>query len=245
MLKNMVMKRISLGIIVGGILSKLYRQSHNSRILEVLKWVPKPSLYTISLLNPPGLLPSMDEHQYEIKIPKERIAVLIGEKGEKKRELEESLKVKINVDSEEGDVTLTGKDAIALFTAREVVKAIARGFNPDIAKQLLKTEYQLEIVNISDYAGSKDQMTRLKGRVIGEGGKSRSTIEELAEVSIVIYGKTIGIIGQAENVTAAKRAVDALLTGAPHSTVFRLLEKLRRDMKRKDLEGFNQKRTDI
>lgn len=184
----------------------------------------------------------MDEHQYELKIPKERIAVLIGEKGEKKRELEESLRVRMHVDSEEGDVTLIGKDALAVFTAREVVKAIARGFNPDVAKQLLKPEYMLEIVNIADYTGSKDQMTRLKGRVIGEGGKSRSTIEELTETSIVIYGKTIGIIGQTENVTAAKRGVDALLNGAPHSTVFRLLEKLRRDMKRKDLEGFNQRR---
>jgi ribosomal RNA assembly protein len=184
----------------------------------------------------------MDEHQYDIKIPKERIAIIIGEKGEKKRELEELLGVKIHIDSEEGDVTLQGKDAIALFTAREVIKAIARGFNPDVARQLLKTECTLEIINISDYAKSKDQMIRLKGRVIGENGKSRATIEELAEVSISVYGKTIAIIGEAENVTAAKRGVDALLTGAPHSTVFRLLEKLRRDMKRKDLEGFNQRR---
>ena len=186
----------------------------------------------------------MDEHQYEVKVPKERIAVIIGEKGEKKRELEEVLGVKIYVDSEEGDVVLTGKDAIALFTAREVIKAIARGFNPDIARQLLKTEYILEIINIADYAKSKDQMIRLKGRVIGENGKSRATIEELAEVSTVVYGKTISIIGETDNVGAAKRAIDALLNGAPHSTVFRLLEKLRRDMKRKDLEGFNQRRSE-
>jgi ribosomal RNA assembly protein len=186
----------------------------------------------------------MDEHQYEIKVPKERVAVIIGEKGEKKRELEEALAIKMHIDSEEGDVLLTGKDPIALFTAREVIKAIARGFNPDVAKQLLKTDYVLEIVNIADYAKSKDQMIRLKGRVIGEGGKSRGTIEELAEVNIVVYGKTISIIGLSENVTSAKRGVDALLTGAPHSTVFRLLEKLRRDMKRKDLEGFNQRRAE-
>jgi ribosomal RNA assembly protein len=184
----------------------------------------------------------MDDFQYEIKVPKERIAVIIGEKGEKKRALEDALSVKIDIDSDEGDVILRGKDAVALFTAREVIKAIARGFNPDIARMLLKTDYMLEIINVSDYAKSKDQMIRLKGRVIGENGKSRNTIEELAEVSISVYGKTISIVGQTENVTAAKRAIDALLTGAPHSTVFRLLEKLRRDMKRKDLEGFNQRR---
>jgi ribosomal RNA assembly protein len=186
----------------------------------------------------------MEKFQYEIKVPKERVAVIIGEKGEKKRELEETLNVRIDVDSDEGDVVLTGKDAISLFTGREVIKAIARGFNPDIARLLLKTDYLLEIVNVAEYAKTKDQMIRLKGRVIGEGGKSRSTIEELAEVHMVVYGKTIAIIGQTENVTAAKRAVDTLLTGAPHSTVFRLLEKLRRDMKRKDLEGFNRRRSD-
>jgi ribosomal RNA assembly protein len=186
----------------------------------------------------------MDSFEYEVKVPKERVAVIIGEKGEKKRELEEALGIKMMVDSEEGDVRLIGKDAVMLFTAREVVKAIARGFNPDIAKQLLKSDYMLEIVNIGEYATTKDQMIRLKGRVIGESGKSRSTIEELSETNIVVYGKTIAVIGEAENVTAAKRAVDALLSGAPHSTVFRLLEKLRRDRKRKDISNFNERRTD-
>jgi len=183
----------------------------------------------------------MDRFQYELKVPRERIAVIIGEKGEQKRELEEALQVKLQIDSEEGDVVIIGTDALALFAGREVIKAIARGFNPDIAKQLLKPDFILEIVNVGDYVNSKDQMLRLKGRVIGVGGKSRSTIEDLAEVSISVYGKTIAIIGMTENVQAAKRGVDALLSGAPHSTVYRLLEKLRRDLKRKELEGFHQK----
>ena len=122
----------------------------------------------------------MDEYEYAIKVPKDRIAVIIGEKGEKKRELEEVLGVDVQIDSEEGDVTLSGTDAIALFTAREVIKAIARGFNPDLAKQLLKTDNVLEVISLPDYGNSKNHMIRLKGRVIGEGGRSRSTIEELA-----------------------------------------------------------------
>lgn len=184
----------------------------------------------------------MDEYEYAIKVPKDRVAVIIGEKGEKKRELEEALSVDVHIDGEEGDVTLSGTDAIALFTAREVIKAIARGFNPDLAKQLLKTDYVLEVINLPDYSGSKNQMIRLKGRVIGESGRSRSTIEELTEVNISVYGKTISVIGLAENVALAKRAIDALLSGAPHSTVYRMLEKARRDMKRKHFEEFNAPR---
>jgi len=184
---------------------------------------------------------AIEQFAYDIKVPKERIAVIIGEKGEKKRELESALGVQMRVDSEEGDVSLSGADAVALFTAREVIKAIARGFNPEIAKQLLKTDYLLEVINIGDYATGKNQMIRLKGRVIGENGRSRTTIEELAEVSVSVYGKTISIIGETENVTAAKRSVDALLTGAPHSTVYRLLEKLRRERKRNQFQEFNRR----
>ena len=43
----------------------------------------------------------------ELKIPKARVAVLIGEKGSTKRLLEKKLKIKLNI-STEGDVMLEG-----------------------------------------------------------------------------------------------------------------------------------------
>jgi ribosomal RNA assembly protein len=184
----------------------------------------------------------MEEFQQGIKVPKDRVAVIIGEKGKTKRELEDALGVKIHIDSDEGEVTLSGKDSIKIYTANEVIKAIARGFNPEIATLLLKTDYQLEIVNVTDYAEGQKAIQRLRGRVIGEGGKARRTIEELTDAYLSVYGKTICIIGEADPVSAAKRGVDALLSGAPHSTVYRLLEKLRRDRKRKDINEFNRPR---
>lgn len=178
----------------------------------------------------------MKQFEYQIKVPKERVGVLIGEKGEKKRELEEVLGVKLDIDSQEGAVRLIGNDSIKLYTAQEIVKAIARGFNPTIALLLLKTEYMFELITLTQYARSRNQLVRLKGRVIGENGKSRETIEELSETHIVVYGKTIGIIGDTEAVTTAQKAVDMLLTGAPHATVFRILERWRRDKRRRELE---------
>ncbi len=185
----------------------------------------------------------METYEQILKVPKDRVAVLIGEKGKTKRELEENLGVKLQIDSEEGEVVLIGTDSIKLYTAHEIIKAIARGFNPEIATLLLKTDYMLEVINITDYADGQKAIQRLRGRVIGEGGKARRTIEELTEASLSVYGKTICIIGQADTVSAAKRGVDALLSGAPHSTVYRLLEKLRRDRKRKDINEFNVRRT--
>ena len=42
----------------------------------------------------------------EIKIPVERIAVLIGKGGEQKKRIEDKLKIKIIVHSEDGDVEI-------------------------------------------------------------------------------------------------------------------------------------------
>ena len=44
------------------------------------------------------------EYRYELKIPKDRIAVLIGKNGEVKREIEELTESRIEIDSKEGDV---------------------------------------------------------------------------------------------------------------------------------------------
>jgi len=168
---------------------------------------------------------------HELKIPKARIAVLIGKNGTTKKELEEFTKTEINVDSKEGVVTVTGKDAVKLYLVREMVLAIGRGFSPEIAKLLLKQDYAIEIVSLADFAGKKKNLERVRGRVIGTKGKSREMIEKLTETNISVYGKTISIIGLLENITAARNAIETLLDGATHSTVYRKLEKYRRKIK--------------
>lgn len=177
-----------------------------------------------------------EEYSYELKIPKARVAVLIGKKGEVKKRIETATKTEIRIDSKEGDIFISGKDALGLFSAREVIEAIGRGFNPDFAELLLKGDYVLEIINIKDYAGkSKATAMRLKGRVIGKEGRSRKTIEDLSDTYVSVYGKTIGIIGEADNVASARMAIEELLRGAPHGNVYKGLEKRRKEMKKKEL----------
>lgn len=168
---------------------------------------------------------------YDLKIPKDRIAVLIGKNGEIKKELESITKIKIDVDSKEGDVTISGKDPIQLYTMRDLVRAIGRGFNPDIAKLLLKQDYALDIISLNDYSKEKNHQQRLKGRVIGQDGKARKTIEDLTNCNINVYGKTIAIIGSAESIDNCRRAIDQLLMGSMHANVFKWLEKQRRMQK--------------
>lgn len=179
----------------------------------------------------------VEEYLYELKIPKERVAVLIGKKGQVKKEIESSTKTTIKVDSKEGDIFVSGKDALGLYNAREVIKAIGRGFNPEVAELLLKPDYCFEIVSLADFAKSKDSETRLKGRVIGSEGRSRKLIEELTESYISVYGKTISIISDPETALIAKQAVESLLRGSTHANVYKWLEKKRREIKKKQWIG--------
>ena len=171
-----------------------------------------------------------NEFSYELKIPQERVAVLIGTDGETKKEIEFASKCILDI-SKEGDVTISGEDALLLYTAREIVHAIGRGFNPKIALYLLKTDYAFEIIDMKDVAGkSKNTLQRLKGRVIGKGGKSREEIERLTDTYISVYGKTIGVIGETMQVSLAREAIAMLLGGSMHKTVYQFLEKKKKEM---------------
>ncbi|MDP3734479.1 MAG: KH domain-containing protein [Nanoarchaeota archaeon] len=171
-----------------------------------------------------------EEFSYELKIPQERVAVLIGTNGETKKEIEITSKSTLDI-SKDGDVTIAGSDAVMLYTAREIVHAIGRGFNPKIALFLLKTDYIFEIIDMKNIAGkNKNTMERLKGRVIGKGGKSREEIERLTDTHISVYGKTIGIIGEMMHVALAREAVAMLLSGSMHKTVYQFLEKRKKEI---------------
>lgn len=164
----------------------------------------------------------------QARIPKDRIAVLIGEKGKIKRKIESETSTQLTIDSKEGDVTIEGDDGLNLMIVKNIVQAVGRGFNPKVALQLLKIDYAYEQFDLQDYTNTKNGQLRLKGRVIGESGKSRNTIEELTECRISVYGKTIAVIGEVDNLEMARRAIDMLLTGSPHRNVYKWLEKQRR-----------------
>lgn len=172
----------------------------------------------------------MSSFTYEIKVPKERVAVLIGKNGEIKKRLETATRASLSIDSKEGDVLIQGTDALQLYIARDIIRAIARGFNPEIALLLLKQDYVFEVIDISRFV-KESQLVRIKGRIIGKEGKVRKVLEELTESFISVYGKSIAILGEIDSVRTCKRAIESLLQGAPHAVVYKWLERRRRDMK--------------
>ncbi|MBW2998683.1 RNA-processing protein [Candidatus Woesearchaeota archaeon] len=169
-----------------------------------------------------------DEYSYEIKIPKLRTAVLIGTKGDIKKKIQAETGTTVHIDSKNNVVTVSGSDAISLMDAQNIIKAIARGFNPEIAFSLLKPDYNLEIIDLKYVAKNKNDLGRIKGRIIGFNGKSRRQIEELTETDVCVFGKTVSIIGEISNVSLAKRAISNLIQGSQHTKVFLWLEKQRK-----------------
>ncbi len=171
-------------------------------------------------------------YEEELRIPKRRIAVLIGEKGATKRKLEKHTYTRIEVDSEEGNIRIFGEDNFKIFITKNIVRAIGRGFNPVIAMKLVSENTYFENINIADFAGkSKKKLYRLRSRVIGTKGKSRMTIERITNTKISIYGKTVCIIGGEEDIRLARRAVEMLLQGSPHGNVYKYLQKQRQNNK--------------
>jgi len=177
-----------------------------------------------------------------IKIPKDRIGALIGPEGRVKERIEKQLNIEIGIDSETGDVTLTlaptSEDPSVLFRAKEVVTAIGRGFAPDRAFRLVQDEDALlEVIDLREIFGrSLSDLQRLKGRIIGQEGKTRRIIEELTDADISVYGHTVSIIADADEMDIAREAIRMLLQGRQHSSVYRFLHKKRRELKKKKLE---------
>jgi ribosomal RNA assembly protein len=86
------------------------------------------------------------------------------------------------------------------------------------------------------FGRSESDIKRVKGRVIGANGKTRRLIEELTDSSVVIYGHTIGFIGTFERVDVARNAVQMLINGSQHHTVYKYLQRKRSEFKKQMLE---------
>jgi ribosomal RNA assembly protein len=177
-----------------------------------------------------------------LKIPKERVGVLIGKEGATKAHIEDLTKIELDIESETGSIAISPtdetEDPLAVWKARYIVKAIGRGFSPETALKLLDDEIILEIINLPDFVGkSKKAVMRQKGRIIGREGRTKEIIKEMTDVDISIYGKTVSLIGDMERIQIAKEAVQMILDGVRHKSVYAFLEKKKNELKRKEFEN--------
>jgi len=155
-----------------------------------------------------------------ILIPEARTKILSSNKTWVKM-LEEKSKTKVSIDKE---ILVEGEDVDAVMRAAAVIKAFGRGFDFRTTMLLLEEGWTFETIDIRVFAGkSKSRCTSLKARVIGTGGTVKNKIQKYTNTKISIFGRTISIIGKWEDVEKARNAIEMLLSGSKHNTVYKFL----------------------
>lgn len=180
----------------------------------------------------------MSEHSINLKIPLERVGVLIGSSGRVKETIEGKLKVSIEVDSQGGDVKVVcaSPDPSLLFRARDMVLAIGRGFSPERAFKLLSEDMSLCVIDLRELFESPSDIQRVKSRIIGREGKARRIIEAETMTGISVYGYTVSIIGDVDHLEVAREAVEMLIRGVLHRNVYKYLSAKRNDLRKIEME---------
>ena len=166
------------------------------------------------------------------RIPNDRIGALLGKSGKTKKIIEEKCSVELDIDSNGGEVLVKSEkigETFQPFKAVEIITAIARGFSPENSLRLLKGENSLHVIDLREFAGkSSDQIERIKGRIIGENGTARLNMENLTGAKISVYGRTVGIIGEPNQLRLAVDAISSLSSGSMYGPVYSKLESARR-----------------
>ena len=168
-------------------------------------------------------------------IPKDRVGVLVGLGGTVKSTIEEKLFVDLKIDSPSGAVEIGVKpnapDPSGALQAKDIVLAIGRGFSPERAFRLFNEDTALDIIDLHDFFGKNEaEIRRVDGRIIGREGKTRRILEELTGAAISVSGHTVSIIGGYEAVSMAKDALEKLIKGRQHGTVYKFLRRRRQEI---------------
>jgi ribosomal RNA assembly protein len=172
------------------------------------------------------------------KVPLDRVGVIIGGGGSVIDMLRRRLGVSVRVDSTTGSVTIEpmspSTPVANLLKAKEYIDAIGYGFSPERAERVLEEDQVLVVIDLKGYVGdSENHLKRIKGRIIGEGGRARRHLEEITDTYISVGENSVAIIGGYEEAEIARQAIQMLIEGRQHVTVYKYTEKMMAGVRRK------------
>lgn len=179
-----------------------------------------------------------------VPVRPERLGVVVGKDGRNLEALERAFNVKIKADSQTSTayiVPAEGATPYEVMRAKQAVEAISLGFSLEESLLLSNEDYCFEVVDLSEIARNAEDMKRIKARIIGEDGRAKKSIEQMADVKIVVGDKGVGVLGECENVNVARRALLMLAEGRTHGSVYGFLRSAARDLKRKKLQLWKER----
>jgi len=140
-----------------------------------------------------------------------------------KKKLEEELNIKITNKGRE--ISINGKPEEE-YIAEKIIESLDLGFQYKTAILIKEEDFIFEILNIKDYTKRND-LERVRARIIGKGGKTKKTLTQLTECDIELRGNKIGIIGPSTSIENAQEALISLIRGTKQSNLYAYLEKHR------------------
>ena len=173
---------------------------------------------------------------FKLVVEKNRLKAI----SEALKAIEEEFSVKIIIDNDKGEVTIIPGNNTSfdqLIKAKNIIEAISYGFDYNDAQNLRSDDYTLEIIDLKDYV-DKDKanhISRIKARIIGEDGRAKRVLQELTDTNIVIGDRYIAILGLYDNVKIAREALEMLIHGRQHATVYRWIQNWRRESRYREL----------
>ncbi|RXK41077.1 pre-rRNA-processing protein PNO1 [Tremella mesenterica] len=147
------------------------------------------------------------------------------------------LQVRMNVKRRAVELKTSGHtvDSGAVQKGADFVKAYALGFDVNDAIALLRLDDlyldSFEIKDVKTLHG--DHLSRAIGRIAGEGGKVKFTIENASRTRIVLADTNIHILGSVQNIKIARDAVVSLILGSPPGKVYAHLKTVGARMKQR------------
>jgi ribosomal RNA assembly protein len=124
-----------------------------------------------------------------------------------------------------------GNNSYEVMKVSSIINAIGLGFDVEVAMKLLSDDMLLDVIDIKDVAHDPSDIRRLKGRIIGEKGKTKRIIFEYTGVYISVSDHLIGLIGFYDQLQVGRKAVEMLIEGKDHSVVYRYLERAERELR--------------